>query len=174
VVSITHRPHFTPGKDPVPILQVAGWAPGPVWTGGKSRAHRDLIPDRPARSQSLYRLSYPAHNFKVPRSNENMDTFTFTHVPFPPHPLSSDTHNISVEQYKLCSPVTYPLSCTAQCFFTHTISSWFYAFRCLFTPSSWSFNLTTAPSQHIKCLCALVGCLSKIVVRSQRRYFLYH
>ena len=22
-----------PGKDPVPIVQVAGWAPGPVWTG---------------------------------------------------------------------------------------------------------------------------------------------
>ena len=29
--------------------------------GGKSRRHRDLIPDRPAPSQSLYRLSYPAH-----------------------------------------------------------------------------------------------------------------
>ena len=22
-----------PGKDPVPIVQVAGWASGPVWTG---------------------------------------------------------------------------------------------------------------------------------------------
>ena len=50
-----------PGKDPVPILQEAGWAPGPVWTGGKSRPHRDSIPDRPARSQSLYRLSYSAY-----------------------------------------------------------------------------------------------------------------
>ena len=36
--------------------------PGPVWAGGKSRHHRDSIPDRPARKQSLYRLSYPAHN----------------------------------------------------------------------------------------------------------------
>jgi len=35
VVSSTPRPHFTTGKDPVPILQAAGWAPGPVWTGGK-------------------------------------------------------------------------------------------------------------------------------------------
>ena len=61
VVSSTPRPHFTPGKDPVPILQEAGWAPEPLWTGGKSRPHRDSIPDRPARSQSLYRLSYPAH-----------------------------------------------------------------------------------------------------------------
>jgi hypothetical protein len=23
---------FTPGKDPVPIVQEAGWAPGSVWT----------------------------------------------------------------------------------------------------------------------------------------------
>ena len=61
VASSTPRPHFTPRKDPVPILQEAGWAPGPVWTVGKSRHHRDSIPDRPARSQSLYRLSYPAH-----------------------------------------------------------------------------------------------------------------
>ena len=61
MVSSTPRPYFTPGKDPVPILQEAGWAPGPVWRGGKSRRHRDSIPDRPARSQSLYTLSYPAH-----------------------------------------------------------------------------------------------------------------
>ena len=61
VISGTPRPHFTPGKDPVPILHEVGWAPGPVWTGGKSRPHRDSIPGRPARSQSLYRLSYPAH-----------------------------------------------------------------------------------------------------------------
>ena len=58
VVSSTPRPHFTPGKDPVPVLQEAGWAPGPVWTGGKSRPHRDSIPDHSDRSQSLYRLSY--------------------------------------------------------------------------------------------------------------------
>jgi len=50
VVSITPRPHFTPGKDPVPILLDAEWTPGPVWTGGGSRRHRDLIPDRLARS----------------------------------------------------------------------------------------------------------------------------
>jgi len=50
----------TPGKEPVFILQEAGWAPGPVWTGGKSFPHRDSIPDRLARSQSLYRQSYPA------------------------------------------------------------------------------------------------------------------
>ena len=60
VVSSTPQPHFTPGKEPVPILQEAGWTPGPVWTGGKSRPHWDSIPDCPARSQLLYQLSYPA------------------------------------------------------------------------------------------------------------------
>ena len=65
VVSSTPRPHFTTGKDPVPILHEAGWAPGPVWTGGKSRPHRDSFADRPARSQTLYRLSYPADNIKA-------------------------------------------------------------------------------------------------------------
>ena len=64
VVSSTPQPHFAPGKDPVPIVQEPGWAPGPVWTRGKSRPHGDSIPDRPARSQSLYRLSYPAHTNK--------------------------------------------------------------------------------------------------------------
>ena len=48
-----------PGKDPIPILEQAGWAPGR--TGGKSCPYRDSIPDRPARSQSLYRLGYRAH-----------------------------------------------------------------------------------------------------------------
>jgi len=43
VVSSTPRTQFTPGKDPVPILQEAGWAPGPVWTDGKSRPHRDFF-----------------------------------------------------------------------------------------------------------------------------------
>jgi len=32
------RPLFTPGKDLVPIVQEAGWAPGPVWTGAENLA----------------------------------------------------------------------------------------------------------------------------------------
>jgi len=35
----------TPGKDPVPVVQEAGCAPGPVRTGEKSRPHRVSIPD---------------------------------------------------------------------------------------------------------------------------------
>ena len=64
-VSVTHRPLFTPGKDPVPIVQEAEWAPVPVWTDAENLAPTGIrSPDRPARSQSLYRLSYPAHNMK--------------------------------------------------------------------------------------------------------------
>jgi hypothetical protein len=57
-VSVTPRPFFTPGKDPIPIVQEVGWAPGPVWKGGESLAPIGIrSPARPARSQSLY----PAH-----------------------------------------------------------------------------------------------------------------
>ena len=42
---------FTSGKDPVPIVQKAGWAPGPVWTGAENLAPSGIrSPDRPARS----------------------------------------------------------------------------------------------------------------------------
>ena len=61
-VSVIHRPLFTPGKDPVPIVQEAGWDPGQVWTGAENLALTGIrSPDRPARRQSLYRLRYPAH-----------------------------------------------------------------------------------------------------------------
>jgi hypothetical protein len=51
---------FTPGKDPVPIAQEAGWTPGPIWIGAENLALSGIgSPDLPARSESLYRLSYP-------------------------------------------------------------------------------------------------------------------
>jgi hypothetical protein len=37
-VSVTPWPLFTPGKDPVPIVQESVWAPWPVWTGVKNLA----------------------------------------------------------------------------------------------------------------------------------------
>ena len=36
--SVTLRPLFISGKDPVPIVQEAVWAPGPVWTGAENLA----------------------------------------------------------------------------------------------------------------------------------------
>jgi hypothetical protein len=61
-VSVTPWLLFTAGKDPVPIVQEAGWAPGSVWTGAEN-----LVPtrirslDHPVCSHLLYRLSYLAH-----------------------------------------------------------------------------------------------------------------
>jgi len=47
-------------RDPVPIAQDAGWAPGSVWTGAENLAPTGKrSPDHPTRSESLYRLSYP-------------------------------------------------------------------------------------------------------------------
>jgi hypothetical protein len=49
---------FTPGKEPVPIVQEAVYAAGPVW-----KCAEDLVPtgirspDRQTRSEWLYRLS---------------------------------------------------------------------------------------------------------------------
>ena len=61
-VGVTPRPLFTPWKYPVPIVQEVWWAPDLVWTGVENLAPTGMrSPDRPARSQSLYRLSYPAH-----------------------------------------------------------------------------------------------------------------
>jgi hypothetical protein len=51
---------FTPVKDPVPIVQEAGWIPGLVWIGAENLAPTGIrSPGRPARSESPYRLSYP-------------------------------------------------------------------------------------------------------------------
>jgi len=61
-VSVTSRPHLTPGKDPVPLVQEAGWASGPVWTGAENLAPTGIRSlDCPACRQSFYQLRYPAH-----------------------------------------------------------------------------------------------------------------
>jgi hypothetical protein len=48
-----------PAKDPVPIVQEAGWASRLVWTGPDNLPPTGIRPpDLPPRSESLYRLSY--------------------------------------------------------------------------------------------------------------------
>ena len=56
-----HAPAALP---PVPIVQEAGWAPGPVWTDAENFVPTGIrSPDRSARSESLYRLRYPGRLF---------------------------------------------------------------------------------------------------------------
>jgi hypothetical protein len=60
VVSFTPRPLYPRGK--IPRYPLYGWAPEPVWTLWKRRIpgpRRESNPNRPARSQFPYRLSYP-------------------------------------------------------------------------------------------------------------------
>jgi len=48
---------YIAGKDTVPIVQKAEWAPGPVWTDKENLAPTGIrSPNHPLRSQSLYRL----------------------------------------------------------------------------------------------------------------------
>jgi len=72
VVSSTPRPHFTPGKDPVPILQKSWWAPWPIWTGGNSRSHRDSIPDRPARCSVAIPAELPDPHYCLIKCNNRI------------------------------------------------------------------------------------------------------
>ena len=47
---------LTPGKDPVPNLQEAGWAPGPVWTGAENLIPNGIrSPDPVVGIEALYR-----------------------------------------------------------------------------------------------------------------------
>jgi hypothetical protein len=57
VVNATPRPIYPRER---PIVQDAGSAPGPIWTGAENLATTGIrSPDRPARSESLYLLSHP-------------------------------------------------------------------------------------------------------------------
>ena len=50
---------FTNGNDPVPIVYEAVWTPGQVWTEAENLAATGIrSPDRPAQSESLYRLHH--------------------------------------------------------------------------------------------------------------------
>jgi len=65
--------HAQAALTPVPTVQEAGWAPGPVRTGAENLASICIrSPDSPARSQSLHRLSYPGPT--VPLMHRNVST----------------------------------------------------------------------------------------------------
>jgi hypothetical protein len=66
VASPMPQPLYPWERNPVPIVQEAGWAPGLVWTAVENLAStRIWSPDRPAHSESLYQLHYlgPHHTY---------------------------------------------------------------------------------------------------------------
>ena len=59
LVKATPRPLYPWERDLAPLVQEAGWAPGPLWTGAENLVPTGIrSPDRPAHSASLCRLSY--------------------------------------------------------------------------------------------------------------------
>jgi hypothetical protein len=96
-VSVTTRPLFTPGKDPLPIVQG-----GPL---GRSEEVRKISPTtgirspvRPARCQSLYRLRYRAQTIMLNSSSS-----------------SSSSSSISTTAHCVLWPVEYVLPCFPIC-----------------------------------------------------------
>jgi hypothetical protein len=90
---------FVPRKDPVPIEQEAGWAPGLVWTCAKNLAPTGIrSPDRPARSQSPYRLSYPGPQYLKYDSKHNVTT-----------PFCNFPRRLAIQRYKPYAAEKEPL-----------------------------------------------------------------
>ena len=84
--------HFTARNDQVPIVQEAGWGPGPVWTVAENLAPtRVRSLDHIVRSQSLYRLSYPTHRQQQKSPQFNLQAIVLEHAlvsPFQNHTVS--------------------------------------------------------------------------------------
>jgi len=62
VVKAKGRPLYRRQRDPVSIVQEAGWAPEPVWKGVENLDPTGILsPDGSVCSESLYRRGYPVH-----------------------------------------------------------------------------------------------------------------
>jgi hypothetical protein len=99
VVSFTSQPLYLDKEALVPIGQEAGWTPELVWTTWRkvlTLPWLELRPlDCPARSQSLYRLSYRGSTFSTIRCSKHVMLWVFQKIVY--GFLSSS------DDYKLCS-----------------------------------------------------------------------
>ena len=69
-VGVTPWPLFTPGKDPVPIVQEPGRAPGPVWT----RAENLTPPGFDPRTVQRIASRYTDYATRPQKKNESVGT----------------------------------------------------------------------------------------------------
>jgi hypothetical protein len=61
-VNATPRPLHSRERNPVPIVQEAGWAPGPVWKDAEKKSSAPIgvwTPNRQARSEPLLPTTTP-------------------------------------------------------------------------------------------------------------------
>jgi len=114
------------GKDPVPTVQEAGWAPGPVWTGVENLAHTGIwFPDRLARCQLLYQLHYQAHKH-AEAAKEIYILKTCIHVQYFPFRICAKYCKLdTLTRYRVCIS-RIPVGC----FFPHqqftNFGEWFF------------------------------------------------
>jgi hypothetical protein len=101
------QPPLTPGKEPVPIVQEAEWAPGPVWTGTENLVPTGIrSPDCPAHSWSLYWLCYPAHSFS---ETPMILMWGRWHISLPSCPCASDCEkHYGLYEYCFEKTILYP------------------------------------------------------------------
>ena len=96
MVSSMPRPHLPTGKTRNPLYRRLGGPQGGSGRAENLASHRDSIPDRPARSQSPYRLSYPAPQ------NMLYCTLKFTYVFWPLLPTSTGCFTRILLKYNSC------------------------------------------------------------------------
>ena len=71
-VSVRPRPLFTPGKDPVLIVQESGWAPGPVWTGTENLATTGI------RSRTVQHVTSRYTDWAIPAHTKSQPSVIFS------------------------------------------------------------------------------------------------
>ena len=74
-VSVTPRPLFTPRKELVPILQEAGCAPGPDWTGVENLAYTGIR----TRTVQPVSIRYTDYATRPTRSDYEVGQIYFLH-----------------------------------------------------------------------------------------------
>jgi len=71
-VIVMPRPLFAPGKDPVPVVQEAGWAPGPVWTGAENLASLPGFDTRTVQPVASRYTDWATRPFNIMRTRHNI------------------------------------------------------------------------------------------------------
>jgi hypothetical protein len=103
VVSTTPRPLY-PRERPGTRCTGGLWAPGLVWTFAINLAPTGIrFPDRPARSQSLYQLGYPAHVQRIIVKLISKDISSIEVSTFSEHLVAGNWFEIPVTVYLLYS-----------------------------------------------------------------------
>ena len=88
MVNTTLRPLYRRERDPVPIVQEAGWEPEPVRADAENLAATAIrSPNRPVRSESLYRLSHPGPYFVI--KYKRFVVIFLTHINYPQLSMST-------------------------------------------------------------------------------------